>query len=192
VPSALTTEYNELGLASYGGSLYLAWVGQSSPYHIWYSAFNGTSWTSQATIPGGEAAGYFPTGPALADFGGNLFASWATPVGTNEYSLDYSEFDGISWFGPTNLPFGSDDVHSGPTLAVQGGDLYWAWQPFGSSTPTGIEYADTNGISWSGSSDIPASVGVNAYGPALAAYGGSLFAAWLVNVPATIYYASGP
>ncbi|HXW33050.1 MAG TPA: hypothetical protein VEJ87_00605 [Acidimicrobiales bacterium] len=73
IPSALS-QGEGLGLASYNGDLYAAWLGKSSPYHIWYSAFNGTSWTKQKKIP--AALSNFAAAPSLAVYGSDLYAVW--------------------------------------------------------------------------------------------------------------------
>ena len=96
MPSALVNPTSTVGLAAYNGDLYLAWTGQSSPYKVWYSAFNGTSWTAQASIPSTSSAGFAYSGTPLAAYQGTLYASWVT--GTSE--LEYATFNNA----PTRLP----------------------------------------------------------------------------------------
>jgi hypothetical protein len=47
-PSAipLAKTYGPPALAAYDRLLYAAWGGESGPAGIWYSAYNGTSWTT--------------------------------------------------------------------------------------------------------------------------------------------------
>jgi len=182
VPIALTTEYNELGLASFNGALWLSWVGQSSPYAIYYSALTSTGWSTPTNLPESSALGYYSTGPALASYEGYLVASWASSEG-----IEYSLYGLTGWTLPSLTPF-STGLSTGPSLAVYDGALYWAWTRGGES---GVSYADLDVTTWSGVSAIPASVGVNAYSPAIAAYGSSLYAEWL-NSAMKVYYASGP
>ncbi len=72
IPSAKT--YGPPALAAYNGLLYAAWGGESGPAGIWYSAYNGTSWTTQAKVPSALSSPY--VGPALAVFNGDLYAFW--------------------------------------------------------------------------------------------------------------------
>jgi hypothetical protein len=172
VPSALTNEYAGPALAAYGGDLYAAWEGQSSPYHIWYSAFNGTSWTAQQEVPSAEVAVEGAgANVGLAAYGGDLYLVWE---GQSQDALWYSAFNGASWTTQQEVP-GTGSVCSGAALASFKNQLYVAWD---NGCPTNaLEYTTFNGESWSS----PASTGFTpnlSTAPALAVNGSDLYASW--------------
>ncbi|MGA8635186.1 MAG: hypothetical protein WB805_10055 [Candidatus Dormiibacterota bacterium] len=98
IPSAAT--YSDPALASVGGYLYAAWVGQTSPYQIWYSRFNGSTWSAAATIPSALTTQY--TAPALTNYQGELYAAWTGE--TSPYTLWFAEFNGSTWTAQTKVP----------------------------------------------------------------------------------------
>jgi hypothetical protein len=167
VPSALTQPIytSHLTLAVYLGKLYVAWMGQNSGENIWYSAFNGTTWTAQHEAPH-KAKG----NPALAVYSGNLYLSWLYCLNCK---VSYETYNGTSWSSAATIP---STAFAGPALATYGGDLYDGWI----ISPSGdVTYAGFNGSSWAPAASIPAVAVNTACGAvALAAYLGSLYAAW--------------
>jgi hypothetical protein len=183
VPSALTQSVytSHLTLAVYLGSLYVAWMGDASPRHIWYSSFNGTTWTAQHEAPNGAQGN-----PALAVYQGKLYLSWLYCV---DCKVSYETYNGTSWTGAATFP---SDALAGPALATYSGDLYAAWIIY----PSGdVTYAPYNGTNWLAEISITsASVNTGCGAPALAAYAGALYAAWSPagGCAGAVDYSSGP
>jgi hypothetical protein len=196
-------EYTSPALTAYNGNLYFSWLGASSAADVWYSAFNGTTWTAQATVPGSSSflAGN-NGGPALAAYQGDLYAAWEAAPGCatfNAYCMEASSFNGSAWSGPTAIP-GPDpsyDGASGPTLAVYNSLLYDAWYD-GYSGGGEVIYMSFDGASWSPLQPLPNAYSGTCNPPGLAGYAGHLVAAWMnAGFPAcaaagTISYSLGP
>jgi hypothetical protein len=182
VPSALVTEGAAMGVASYGGDLYLSWLGQSSAAAVWYSAFNGTSWTPQASIPKTGAGGPGVAGEdtPLAAYGGRLYVSWEDASGI----VEYATFNGTRWSAPVST---NNQEAFGPALAVAGSRLYESWIDSHYLT---VDWASFNGTRWTKPKETPWTVfsGVTA-GPAIAGQDGDLYAAWVPDFsPSPIDY----
>lgn len=172
-PSGLTTanDTGSVGLAVYGGDLYLAWVGKNVA-GLWDSAFNGTSWTPQAKIPGTtDICNLLSASVALATYHHLLYMAWqACDSGTKPLELAYATFNGTSWSSPAD---GGPWPNTGPALAVKGTRLYASW----SVSPAGVDWASFDGTTWTSPKTIPDSLG-DGLAPAIAAYGGALYDAW--------------
>jgi hypothetical protein len=181
IPSALSGTAQP-GLAAYDGDLYAAWMGESSKPHLWYSAFNGTSWSAQAEIPGTLTT----SGPALAVYDGDLYAAWVGE--SSPYHIWYSDFNGATWSAhhevPSALTVGPDGGTDSVTvlgLAAYSGKLYFAW--LGAGSASRIWYSAFNGTSWTPQATIPGATGFNLRtgdGVALAAGNLGLYASWIL------------
>ena len=68
-------------LAAFGDRLVVAWAGESGiAFHrVWYSTFDGTSFTAQSAVPGALTT----SAPALAVAGGKLYLA-TTPPNTDD------------------------------------------------------------------------------------------------------------
>jgi hypothetical protein len=176
IPSALTKQTPALG--AYDGRLYLAWTGQSQG-KVWFSRFNGATWSTPAVIP---TAVTYPQDAitALAAYDNKLYASWGGPGD----KIGYASFNGKKWSTPNTF---ASEWYNGPALAVDGGLLYDAWTDYNSGAPY---YADFNGSTWT--AETPISTGFTLESPGLAAYNGSLFAAWVAYPSDVVDYSSGP
>jgi hypothetical protein len=58
-------------LAAFGSNLYAAWS-TTNGAGIYWSAFNGTSWSPSQAVPGVGSSNE----PALAVYAGNLYGAW--------------------------------------------------------------------------------------------------------------------
>jgi len=106
-------------LAAYNGDLYVSWSGSTSA--IEYASFNGTSWTSPATLVSNNYG--YP--PSLAVVGRTLYDAWID--GTNGYGdVTYAAFNGASWSADAAIPLSL--TCNGMAIAGYGGALYAAWQ----------------------------------------------------------------
>jgi hypothetical protein len=176
VPSALTNQYTGVGIAVYNGSLYVAWEGSgvsSNPNPILYSAFNGSTWTPQATVPSAETYQY--AYPALAAYAGKLYVEWYGSNGTN---LWYSAFNGTSWSAQAEIPGAKgygQVIEIGPALTVYKSQLFTIW----SSTACCdyLDYAEFNGGTWTTPGTFVADFGAN-HGLGLAVFNKILYAGW--------------
>ncbi|MGD0084281.1 MAG: sialidase family protein [Acidimicrobiales bacterium] len=178
IPSA-ETHAQAPALAAYDGLLYAVWAGQSSPYHLWYSAYNGTSWTAQAEIP--SAITNYETGASLAVYDSKLYVMWQ---GASGYNIWYSTFNGSSWTAQTETTF-QDFNSSIAGLAVYNGDLYLSWLNFS----YGINYSDFNGSTWSAVATVPSAQSTNfeSSDVPLAVLGSDLFVSWESSASALMY-----
>ncbi|MGO9335135.1 MAG: Ig-like domain-containing protein [Acidimicrobiales bacterium] len=114
--------------------------------------------------------------PALAYYGGELFAAW---LGATGDSIGYSAYNGSSWTPQAFVTWsgGAALTSAAPALAVFDGELYAAWT---GKTGNKIYYSAYNGSSWSPQQTVSGSWGsalTNAK-PALAVYDGRLYAGW--------------
>jgi hypothetical protein len=182
VPGALTNYRTGPAAAVYDGKLYVAWQGQSTPFHVWYAAFNGTSWSAQAEVP--AALVHISSTVGLASFGGRLYVAWTGE--SSPYAVWYASFNGTSWSAQAKIPgTSSDNFQATDTpLASYGGDLYVSWETGAGNT---LEYATFNGSTWSS----PGLVGATSdAGPALAVKGTKLYESWINYSTLAVDYAS--
>ena len=187
VPTA-ETNAGSPALASFQNDLYAVWQGQSSPYHIWYSAYDGSTntWSSAATVP--SALTNYRTGPAATVYKGDLYVAWqgqSSPV-----HIWYSAFNGSTWTPQAEVPSALVHISSTVGLASFSGKLYLAWT--GHSSPYAVYYSSFNGTSWSAQSSIPSSNSDNfqATDTALAAFKGKLYASWETGSMNDLEYAT--
>jgi serine protease len=161
-------------LAYYNGELYAAWEGTSGNA-IFYSAYNGTKWTPQATISGtwGEALTSDP--PALAVANGVLYAAWTGKGAGNVY---YSSFKGKSWSAQAvvRASWGTASTDAAPSLGANGASLFLAYKIKGS---TKVSYSSFWHGAWLSPSAVPGaatSVGPAVVGTPNAKYASFTFA----------------
>jgi hypothetical protein len=170
VPSAITYEANPV-LATYDGLLYAAWQGQGSPYHIWYSTYNGTTWSAQQEVPNAVTNEY--TGPTLAVYDGDLYLAWEGQA--SPYHIWYSAFNGSTWSNQAEVPSALANASSAVGLAAYNGDLYLAWT---GQTSYNVWYSAFNGSSWTAQSTIPSATSSGAFyyvSTPLVSYDGRLY-----------------
>jgi hypothetical protein len=187
IPAAMTNAGSP-ALASYDGLLYAAWQGASSPYHIWYSAYDSSTdtWSPEAEVP--SALTNYRTGPALAVYDGDLYVAWQGQSGP--IHIWYSAFNGSTWTPQTEVPSALAHISSTPGLAAYDGDLYLSWT--GQSSPYAAWYSAFNGSSWSAQATIPSSSSDNyqATDTALASYDGDLYASWETGTDNILQYSA--
>jgi hypothetical protein len=187
IPTAMTNGGSP-ALATYQGHLYAAWQGQSSPYHIWYSAYSDktNTWSVPATVP--SALTNYRTGPTLAVYNGDLYVAWqgqGSPIG-----IWYASFNGTSWSKQARVPAALVHISSTVGLAAYNGDLYLTWT--GQSSPYAVWYASFNGTTWSPQHTIPATSSDNfqATDTPLAACNGLLYVSWETGSTSILQYAT--
>ena len=160
----------DLGIAAFGNDLVAAWRGFGTDDGLYYSSFNGSSWSGPTQIPGAGST----IGPSLAGFGGRLYAAWKGTDAGN--ALWYSSFDGSSWAPQAQIPGAGSSI--GPTLRVGfGGRLYAAWK--GSGSDEQLWYSSFDGSNWAPQAQIPGAG--SSIGPSLTVFKDTLYAAWRSN-----------
>jgi hypothetical protein len=186
IPKAMTYDGGP-ALATYDGLLYAVWQGQSSPYHIWYATFNGTTWSKHAEVPEAETNEY--TGPSAASFHGDLYVAWQGAL--SPYHIWYAAFNGTTWTKEAKVPNALVNHSSTVGMAGYDGDLYLAWT--GQSSPYDLWYADFNGTSWSGQHRIPSATSTGEFTYAaspLVNFNGLMYAMWPTGANGHLEYAS--
>jgi hypothetical protein len=149
-------------LAYFNGKLYAAWTGTSGNA-VFYSAFNGKTWSSQATISGGWGQALTNEPPALIAANGALYAAWA---GQTLGDIFYSAFNGTTWSAQATVSgtWGTATTDRSPALAVNGTLLWVAWKGNGNtnvyfSAPSGGAWQSPTAVPGASTSDAPALVG---------------------------------
>lgn len=157
-------------MAVYNGRLYAAWKGSSGDTKIWYSTFDGVSWSPQQVIPCTATT----IGGSLAVFHGKLCVLYR---GAKSDNVWFTSFNGNSW-DESDCATG---FHSsvGASLAVFRGALHAAGK--GVEGDDGIWHAIYDGSTWAKSCSVPTPAATSAR-PSLAVWndglGQKLFMAW--------------
>ncbi len=155
-----------VALSAFDGKLYMAWKGEERDERIFFSDFNGSTWTPQRQVPGVGTN----SGVALAVFEGKLYMAWKGEE--EDQGIYWSSFNGTSWAAQKEVPGVASST--GPRIAVFNNALYMAWK--GEEGDPGIYWSSFNGTNWAAQKVVPG-VGTSV-GPALAVYKNALYAAW--------------
>jgi hypothetical protein len=161
------------GLCGFGSKLYAAWKGEIGDERLFYSVFDGHTWSAQKTIPGNSGVG-----PGLAaTSAGTIFAAWKGEHTDNR--LFYSSYSpsSQSWSNAQQISVASSCM--GPSLGVIGNTVYAGWIGvdddqtlyFASLNQSTGQWTNLPGVSGTGSTSV--------IGPSLAAIGHTLYAAWM-------------
>ncbi|HEV8064399.1 MAG TPA: S53 family peptidase [Acidimicrobiales bacterium] len=161
-----------------GSLLVAAWKGHTTD-NVYYSTYNGGSWSSQALVPGASS----PYEPALAAApgGAGVNFAWTTTSNTMEdeiYSITgFAGVSDISNFG----------TNQAPALTLLGQRLYVSWK--GTNTDDVFYSSVVDGDSnWSPELTVPN--GKTYHSPALAVVGPTLFTFWTGETTNDVYYAA--
>jgi hypothetical protein len=194
IPAAKTGQGSP-ALAVYHGLLYAAWEGRSSPYHIWYSAFDGSThkWSAAAKVPNALTNG--SDGPSLSVYGGRLYAFWAgqspgsscTSSALPCYHIWYSAFNGKHWTKKAEVRAALTSFLVSVGLAAYGGDLYLTWEGW---KEEGLWYDVFNGKRWTGQARVPSTSSACRTSAPLASYRSVLYLAWGQCNPTNLVYAA--
>jgi hypothetical protein len=115
-------------LAAAASGVYLVWKGESSDPRIFYSTYDGNTWTAQQLVPGvggtsqGPVARAAAVGPTLTD---NIWLAWKGEG--NDERVFYSGFDATSkqWAPQQALPVAA--TNGRPALVSYDASIYSAW-----------------------------------------------------------------
>jgi hypothetical protein len=197
IPNAQSAVAGDPSLAVFKGLLYVDWMGHKDQYtgtDIWYSTFNGSTWSHQRTVPVGAEAPLAVTTSAgwtvpmvvynktlyvfLTDIFADIAPTWAEV---------YTSFDGSKWTEPKFVP-GTTNELDGAGVALYGSSLY----EFNALVyPTTLEYQTYNGAKWSAPDSLAYLGAYTSYDVSVASYDGSLFAFWSTSGD-DIQYSLGP
>jgi hypothetical protein len=116
-------------LAVYNNQLFAVWKGVTGDQGLYYSSFNGASWSPQQIIPGVASS----IGPALAEHDGNLYAMWKGM--SDDQGLYYSFFNGSQWAAQQRVPGNTgQDLPQNIGLRMQFQQTSeWCWIAVGAS-----------------------------------------------------------
>ncbi len=171
----LATMTIQPGLVNYNGLLYAFCKSRAFDDSLWYSTFNGQTWSAPIPFDGQSSIG-----PAVAVYGNKLILAWKGPH--RDQTVYWRQFDGHTWSDPWP---GNPAIQSpqGPALCEFGGRLYAAWQGrYGTfHDPQTLLYASTDGTSWTEPQQFPISplpCAFSTHSPALAVSDGRLYVAY--------------
>jgi hypothetical protein len=185
VPNAISSAGP--AVTAYNDTIIVAWAGASgeSSHHVYYSAFNGSTWTAQARVPGASTT----RAPSLATVGEDVYLA-TTPPGADDHIHVYQSTTGVFDDAYTRL---CDETtcartQATPALAPAGSILYAAW----TTADGAIMYAEYSANrcpigspscpppSWKISPvAVPNAVANPTTGPSLTLYDGVLYLAWV-------------
>lgn len=100
-----------------GTRLVLAWKGKDADETLWFSTFDGSTWSPQTRIPNAASS----DGPALALFRGEIYAAWKGPG--EDARIWFSRYDGSQWANPAPFPSSFASIRA-PSLVVFRDQLY--------------------------------------------------------------------
>jgi len=109
-------------LVLYNSKLYMVWKGVYDDQRLFYSYFNGSTWSPQQWIPtvGGSSAT-----PALAVYQGKIYMAWKGMY--DDQRMFYTTFDGNTWAPQIWIP--NQWTSTGPALSAYGSQtLVMAWK----------------------------------------------------------------
>ena len=177
-------------LASFNGKLYCVHPSTTLERNLWYSSFDGQTWSQEDTLNSGyngEHKSGFPVG--LVEFQGLLYCVYRSA--DLSFNLYYATFDGSSWSPDRTL---SDDTHTstaGPGVAVYGNKLYCVHK--GGFFDANIYYCYFDGTTWSKDQLLQDSTnGTHKcdYAPAVATYQGKLICVHRGTNSSTLWYST--
>jgi hypothetical protein len=155
-----------VAIEAFDNKLYMVWKGMERDDRVFYSSFNGFTWTSQQQVPGIGSS----TGVALAVYAGKLYMAWKGILG--DQGIYYTHFDGTNWAPQQLVPGIGSSV--GPRLAVLGNNLFMAWK--GVESDQRIFFNQFNGSSWTPQQLVPNVA--TSVGPAVVVLNGTLYMVW--------------
>ena len=168
--TALLTALGGVGLPvaieTFNGTLMMVWKGMERDDRIWFSTFNGSTWSAQQQVPGIGSS----TGVALAVYENKLFMAWKGIL--SDQGIYWTTYDGSTWAPQQIVP--GVGTSTGPSIAVLGGNLIMAWK--GEENDQRIFFNQFNGTTWTAQQFVP-NVATSA-APALANLGNTIYMSW--------------
>lgn len=119
--------------ADNSGNVHLTWDSDTNPnaWQIYYSKYNGTSWSAATAISGATVGDVAWDSEITIDSSGNPHVAYTNiPAGTvgNQRFTYYNRFNGTSWVTPVDITV-SGTFHQYPTIwADSTGKVHVAWK----------------------------------------------------------------
>lgn len=149
------------GLAVYNNQLYCVHRGAGNDQYLWWTRFNGTSWSTDIRMSGATTHA-----PALASFRGMLYCVYKDSKNNRMWQ---TRFNGTSWDADKLLP--AHETSSNPALAVYNDRLYCVHR--GGGYDQGLWWTRFDGTNWSTDTKLPGQASQE--GPALAVHNNHLY-----------------
>jgi len=159
---------------------------------LYYSLFNGTSWTDGALLPRGASNGYADFNvPVYCNSINAMVLTWEDSVNNDLY---YSIYDGVTWSAgrqiPPGISSGTNDFFLNPIFMPSTGQMVQIWVD---ATTNLLIYSAFNGENWTSGAEIPPSTATSAnsfnapiYDPA----SGQLILTWTDQVSGLLFGSS--
>jgi len=180
VPDALSSAGP--ALTTFNDTTILAWAGEPGEgvHKVWYSTFNGNSWSPETQVRGAETS----SAPALAVAAGKIYLATTPP---NADDKIYFYMSSGHAFTATGSPLCDDGMcahtKATPALTGDGSALYAAW----TTADGAIMYATRFGDVWKIEPvPVPNAMTSPTNGPTLALHGNALYLAWVTASGKTV------
>ncbi|MEV0621847.1 hypothetical protein AB0I81_51605 [Nonomuraea sp. NPDC050404] len=149
-------------LAVFNDRLYCVHRGTGNDQHLWWTRFDGTSWSADTRMNAGSSRG-----PALATFNGHLYCVYKSR--DNDTNMWWMRFNGTTWSAETVFP--GHRTSANPALAVFQNHLWCVHR--GGGNDQNLYWTRFTGTSWAGNPQMPGHM--SSQGPALAVFNNHLY-----------------
>jgi len=125
-----------------------------SPFQVYFSTWNGSSWSNAAKIAG-QSPNLADNIDAVIDINDNVIAVWQQQDPSNYYQIYYAIWSGSDWTIPEKIPGQPLRYGSNPQVAVDlAGDAIAVWHQ-DSGLSYQIFYSLWDGTQWTNAEKIP-------------------------------------
>ncbi|MEI8366251.1 MAG: hypothetical protein WCF65_07510 [Parachlamydiaceae bacterium] len=196
IPEGASTGVDEIVNLVYDAAnqtVIVAWGDKTTPAIPYFSVYNGTSWSTAATIPLGTGSGVSDDiGLAYNAANSTVVGAWGDSVASFNPPY-YSVYNGTSWTTAATIPLGTSsgvDVDVGLAYYPGNSTVVAAWgdNPSGTHPPY---YSVYNGTNWTTAATIPLGASVGVYVNISLIYDGAnntVMAAWNDHTDRVPYY----
>jgi hypothetical protein len=163
-----------------------------SDHQIYYARYDGSTWSTTATVIPGQPAQYGYSPQIDFDHNGNALAVWYQSDGSNN-QIYYARYDGFTWSTTATIIPGqpAQDGYSPQIAFDHNGNALAVWSQYNGSNYK-IDYARYDGATWSTPTIIPGQPAQFGYSPQIDFdNNGNALAVWVQNNSGKyqIYYA---
>lgn len=169
-------------------TLFLFWSGAgvndySGPAGLWYTTFDGTTWSSAQFVPVRDAECVSNSSPAVAVSGSTLYLFYINSSGLNCTTLE------SAWSSPGTLISADSGATGSPSACFFDGSVHVFWATAASGT-TSISLATGYGSSWSSPRSLAIATGNVTGSPVCGTFGpgSALYLFWTNSAGNNINY----
>jgi hypothetical protein len=112
-------------------------LGQYRDDRIYYSSFDGNTWSPKVQVPGSDAL--TDSIPALTSYNNKLYMAWKK---SNDPGIFWNYLDGNTWTSPQKVQGVGTSI--GPSLNSYNNKLYMAWKGSQNDPSIWWNYMDVN------------------------------------------------